>query len=83
MPCFESTSELFTNFGKCSIMLIRCLEDDLAVVSHVFPYAIAEFPYKYLGILFSIKKLPIAAYSRSSTRSTIVCQLGSANSWLW
>jgi hypothetical protein len=39
------------------VLPIRCGDHELEVVQHKLPCALAEFPYKYLGLPLSLKKL--------------------------
>src|SRR4051812_32446770 len=69
LESFGGASALCTNFGKCSISPIRCTPEHLAVATAHFPCAVKLFPYTYLGMPLSYKRLAKASCSPSSTLS--------------
>jgi len=54
---FGEASGLRTNMQKSSIIPIRCATEQLEVVSGAMPCEVIDFPYKYLGLPLSIRKL--------------------------
>ena len=54
---FGEVSGLRTNMQKSSIVPIRCATEQLEVVSGAMPCEVIDFPYKYLGLPLSIRKL--------------------------
>jgi hypothetical protein len=50
-------SDLHTNLQKSCVILIRCEQSQLEVVSQMPPYTQAEFPRTYLGLPISEKCL--------------------------
>jgi hypothetical protein len=65
---FGSATGLRTNIQKCSVMLIQCSDDELAIVNAHLPCEVQEFPFKYLGLPLSIKKLNRHNSNRSLTK---------------
>jgi hypothetical protein len=57
LQLFGVASGLKTNLQKSNVLPIRCGDHELEVVQHKLPCALAEFPYKYLGLPLSLKKL--------------------------
>ena len=57
LELFAGASGLSTNLDKCTMTPIRCSEEDIQGVQHVFPYRIQEFPTKYLGAPLSLSRL--------------------------
>jgi hypothetical protein len=49
LDLFTGASGLITNVDKCSIMPIRCSDEDIAAVQQVFLCQLSEFPCHYLG----------------------------------
>ena len=54
---FGDASELKTNLQKSSVLPIRCGDMELITIQNLLPCAVSEFPYKYLGLPLSLKKL--------------------------
>jgi hypothetical protein len=61
LESFGGATGLRTNFDKCSISLIRCSDDHLAVAALNFPCGVKPFPFTYLGLPRSYKRLPRAS----------------------
>ncbi|WVZ50362.1 hypothetical protein U9M48_001621 [Paspalum notatum var. saurae] len=59
---FGEASGLVTNIRKCSMTLIHCEEQDIAVVHNSLPCKVQDFPCRYLGLPLSVKKLPKAGF---------------------
>lgn len=57
LALFADATGLVTNMDKCSISLIRCTEDDVAIVLENFSGCLAPFPCTYLGIPLTLLKL--------------------------
>jgi hypothetical protein len=57
LEMFAGTSRLATNLDKCAVTLIRCTEEEVAAVRHVFPCRLQDFPTKYLGAPLSLSRL--------------------------
>jgi hypothetical protein len=57
LAMFEKASGLGCNLGKCHIAPIRCDEEQVQLVTDVFPCPIVSFPVKYLGLPLSVCKL--------------------------
>jgi hypothetical protein len=53
---FADATGLVTNTDKCSILPIRCTEEDVAVVLDAFPGRLVPFPCTYLGIPLTLLK---------------------------
>jgi hypothetical protein len=58
LSLFERASGLASNFAKCQMALIRCVEDHLALASAEFPCQMVALSIKYLRIPLSVSKLP-------------------------
>jgi hypothetical protein len=54
---FRAASGLVTNIRKTSDVPIRCQEQDLEGVQNILPCRVESFPYKYLRLSLSVKKL--------------------------
>jgi hypothetical protein len=54
---FRAASRLVTNIRKSSDVPIRCQEQDLEGVQNILPCRVESFPYKYLRLPLSVKKL--------------------------
>ena len=54
---FGEATGLKTNLQKSNVLPIRCEENELATVQSLLPCGVAEFPYKYLGLPLTLKKL--------------------------
>ena len=54
---FAGASGLASNPAKCVATPISCDEETLAVVQAAFPCSVVNFPYRYLGIPLSLKRL--------------------------
>jgi hypothetical protein len=54
---FGAASGLVTNIRKSSVTPIRCQQQVLEGVQNVLPCNIKSFPYKYLRLPLSVKKL--------------------------
>jgi hypothetical protein len=61
LDLFQDSSGLGCNLAKCQIAPMRCSDDQIAEAVSAFPCQTVEFPVKYLGIPWSIKKLPKSA----------------------
>jgi hypothetical protein len=57
LQLFAGASGLITNFDKCVATSIRCDDQAIAAIQHVFPCTILPFPYNYLGIPLSLRRL--------------------------
>jgi hypothetical protein len=55
-------SGLRSNYNKCQIAPIRCSEEQISLVTQLFPCAVADFPICYLGISVSTTSLPKSAW---------------------
>jgi hypothetical protein len=55
---FGDASGLVTNVSKCSMTPIHCEEQDMVAAQEFFPCTEVAFPFKYLGLPLSVKKLP-------------------------
>jgi hypothetical protein len=62
LELFEGASGHQCNLSKCQIVPIRCDEAQVNLTTSFFPCAVVEFPVRYLGIPFSITKLPKTAW---------------------
>jgi hypothetical protein len=54
---FGEASNLQTNIQKSSIIPIRCSQSEVATVQDHLPCKLEEFPFKYLGLPLSLKRL--------------------------
>jgi hypothetical protein len=54
---FWTASGLVTNIRKSSVTPIRCEYQDMQLVQKTLPCSIVNFPYRYLGLPLSIRKL--------------------------
>jgi len=54
---FAGASGLVTNEDKCVATPIRCTDEMINNVQHVFPCAVVPFPCKYLGIPLTLGRL--------------------------
>jgi hypothetical protein len=54
---FGEASGLQTNIQKSSIIPIRCSQSEVATVQDHLPCKLEEFPFKYLGLPLSLKRL--------------------------
>jgi hypothetical protein len=54
---FENATGLVTNISKSSVTPIQCGEEELAEVQEVMACKVENFPYKYLGMPLSVRKL--------------------------
>ena len=54
---FGDALGLKTNIQKSSVLPIRCGDMELTTIRNLLPYAVFEFPCKYLGLPLSLKKL--------------------------
>jgi hypothetical protein len=57
LDIFAQTSRLETNVSKCKFTPIRCTEQQIALVQHMFPCQLIPFPCNYLGIPVSVYAL--------------------------
>jgi hypothetical protein len=58
LTIFKHNSGLSCNPGKCQLAPIRCSEEQVELVTGLFPCQLVTFLIRYLGIPFSIAKLP-------------------------
>jgi hypothetical protein len=58
LDLFHDASGLGCNLAKFQMVLIRCMEEQMAEATNTFPCQTVEFPVKYLGIPLSVSKLP-------------------------
>lgn len=58
LSLFREASGLQTNVQKSSILPIQCSEEDKEIINEYPPYQRLEFPFKYLGVPLSLRKLP-------------------------
>lgn len=54
---FGNATGLVTNISKSSVTPIQCGEEELAEVQEVMACKVENFPYKYLGMPLSVRKL--------------------------
>jgi hypothetical protein len=54
---FREATGLKTKLQKSNVLPIRCGNIELAEVQSLLPYALTDFPCKYLGLPLSLKKL--------------------------
>jgi len=54
---FGEASGLKENIQKSSVAPIRCSDSDIEVIQGLLPCRLEEFPFKYLGLPLSLKKL--------------------------
>jgi hypothetical protein len=66
LEIFGEASGLKTNIQKSSVYPIRCGEEEMATLHELLPCEISSFPYKYLGMPLSLRKL-----SRNQTQCII------------
>jgi hypothetical protein len=57
LQLFASASGLHTNVGKCQFTLIQCMTDQIEFVNWWFPCPLVHFPFRYPGVLLSIRQL--------------------------
>jgi hypothetical protein len=57
LDIFAGASGLHTNIGKCQFTPICCGPEHLDIMERLFPWQLAHFPCKYLGVPLSIYKL--------------------------
>jgi hypothetical protein len=57
LALFADASGLVTNTEKCSILPIRCTEEEVALVRENFSGRLSPFPCPYLGIPLSLTRL--------------------------
>jgi hypothetical protein len=60
LSLFENTSGLVANYSKSHIYTINCSEKHVSLVRSILSCTITNFPCTYLGVPFSIKRLPKA-----------------------
>jgi hypothetical protein len=59
---FGEASGLVTNISKCSMTPIQCEGHVIGAAQEVLPCNVVPFPYKYLGLPLSVKKLPRSSF---------------------
>jgi hypothetical protein len=59
---FGEAIGLVRNINKCSITPIHCNEQQVDMSQEIFPCNVHQFPYKYLRLPLSVKKLPKIAF---------------------
>lgn len=57
---FGVASGLRTNFAKCSLHPIRCQPEQVELARTILGCAVASFPFKYLGLPMSIRRITAA-----------------------
>ena len=57
LDLFGEASGLRTNVQKSNVLPIHCAEENLALIQNLLPCEMLDFPYKYLGLPLTIKKL--------------------------
>jgi uncharacterized protein with von Willebrand factor type A (vWA) domain len=58
LELFGHETGLHTNFTKCLVSAIACMEEEVNAAVVVMECQLAPFPVKYLGIHLSIRRLP-------------------------
>ena len=57
LDLFGEASGLRANVQKSNVLPIHCAEENLALIQNLLPCEMLDFPYKYLGLPLTIKKL--------------------------
>jgi hypothetical protein len=57
---FGAASGLRTNLAKCSLHPIRCQPEQVELAHQILGCEVASFPFKYLGLPLSLRKLTAA-----------------------
>jgi hypothetical protein len=57
LQVFGEASGLKNNVQKSSVFPIRCDEDEIGLVQQLLPCQLSDFPFRYLGLPLSLKKL--------------------------
>jgi hypothetical protein len=57
LDLFAGASGLITNLDKCLLSPIRCTEEEVAIIQHVFPCQLSPMPCRYLGAPLSVGRL--------------------------